>query len=116
MNNENRSKNPDGVWEISVEEVHANLGKFHLIDVRREEEYYGELGHIKGAQLSTLQTSFQDEVEGFSADGVYVFVCRSGQRSSVAGAMAMEKGVALAYNMVGGMLAWNEKKLPVEKD
>jgi rhodanese-related sulfurtransferase len=116
MNNENRTKNPDGVWEISVDEVKANLGKFELIDVRREDEFYGELGHIQGARLSTLQTTFQDEVEGLSVNKVYVFVCRSGQRSSVAGAMAMEKGVIHAYNMVGGMLAWNEKKLPIETD
>lgn len=115
MNNENRVRNSDGVWEISVDEVFQNLGKFTLIDVRREDEYFGELGHIKGAMLSTLQTDFQDYVEQLSPDGDYVFVCRSGQRSSIAGTLAQEKGVVNAYNMVGGMIAWNEKKYPVEK-
>lgn len=116
MNNENRAKNADGVWEISVDEVHRNLGQFTLIDVRRDEEYYGELGHIKGAILSTLQTDFQTYVDTLSPDKTYVFVCRSGQRSSMASCMAMDKGIANVYNMVGGMLAWNEKKYPVEKD
>lgn len=113
MNNENRSRSPEGVWEATVDEVFKNLGKVKLIDVRRDEEFEGELGHIEGAQLSTLQTKFQQEVKQLSPAETYVFVCRSGQRSAIAGAMAMEHGIQNVYNMVGGMLAWNEKGYPV---
>src|SRR3989344_4280870 len=112
MDNQNRVKNCEGVWEISVDEVHASLGKFTMIDVRREEEWHGELGHIQGATLSTLQTDFQCLLADLTPETTYIFVCRSGQRSSVAGAMAIERGIKNVYNMVDGMVAWNEKKFP----
>lgn len=113
MNNQNRNRNADGVWEISPEELMQVKQSVKIIDVRREEEFYGELGHIEGSELCTLQTKFQTKVSEFSAQETFVFVCRSGQRSSMAAMMAMDLGIMNVYNLTGGMLAWNEKKLPV---
>lgn len=115
MNNENRLRSPDGVWEISVNELHQNLDKFELIDVRRPDEFTGELGHIDGAKLSTLQTDFQRLVAELDPTKTYAFICRSGQRSLMAGAMAIERGVKNVYNMTGGMIAWNEANLPTSR-
>lgn len=114
MNNTNRTKNADGVWEITVQEVHSNKGQFELIDVRQEEEFTGELGHIAGARLCTLQTDLPIEVSKLDAQKSYVFVCRSGMRSSRAAVMAQEAGIQNVYNMVGGMIAWNEAGLPID--
>lgn len=114
MNNENRKKNEDGVWEISVTELQESLSSFHLIDVRQKEEFSGELGHIAGAELCTLQTHLPQRIKELSKEGAYVFICRSGKRSSRAAQMAMTQGIQNVYNMVGGMLEWNRKNLPTE--
>lgn len=116
MNNDNRTRNQDGIWEVSVEETIKCKDEVELIDVRQEEEYYGELGHIDGARLSTLQTDFPNEVENLDSEKTYIFVCRSGMRSSRAAVMAQEAGIKNVYNMVGGMLAWNEAGLPTVTD
>lgn len=112
MDNSNREKNQDGIWEISVQETKENLGKVELIDVRQDEEYIGELGHIEGARLSTLQTDFPTEVNELDPAKTYIFVCRSGMRSSRAASMALEAGIENVYNMTGGMIAWNEAGFP----
>ncbi len=116
MNNENRAKNPDGIWEVSVQETMEAKSEVELIDVRQEEEYYGELGHIAGARLSTLQTDFPNHVNSLDPAKTYIFVCRSGMRSSRAAMMAQDAGIENVYNMTGGMIAWNDAKLPTESE
>lgn len=101
--------------EMTPQEVNSQLSKLRLIDVRRPEEFTGELGHIKGAQLVTLETDFEASLGSLSKDAVYVFVCRSGMRSGKATAMAQAAGLNQVFNMSGGMIAWNEAGLPVEK-
>lgn len=51
-----------------------------------------------------------------SSDDTLVFVCRSGGRSARAAAFALENGFTHVYNMKGGMLAWNQQGLAVEKN
>ncbi len=116
MNNDNRTKNQDGIWEVSVQETNENKNTVELIDVRQEAEFYGELGHIAEARLSTLQTDFLTEVGSLDPEKAYIFLCRSGMRSSRAALMAKEVGIEKVYNMVGGMIAWNEAGLPTVKD
>lgn len=97
--------NPDVVW--------ANKDQLCLIDVRRPDEYVGELGHIPGAKLIVLDT-LPDHIDELPTDQTIVFICRSGNRSGRASAFAFESGLKNTYNMLGGMLLWNEKKLPTE--
>jgi rhodanese-related sulfurtransferase len=42
-------------------------------------------------------------------------VCRSGGRSARAAALLASVGFRRPMNMVGGMLAWNEARLAVER-
>jgi rhodanese-related sulfurtransferase len=44
-----------------------------------------------------------------------VVVCRSGNRSGTACALLGKRGFAQAYNLAGGMLAWQKASLPMEK-
>ena len=103
--------------EIQANEVYENLGQdFYLVDVRRPEEFNGELGHIKGAQLVTLGPELMQFLETTSPNQEVVFVCRSGGRSGQATALSRDFGYPHTMNMVGGMLRWNELKLPVYRD
>ena len=85
-----------------------------MIDVRQPDEYTGELGHIAGTKLVVLNT-LPDNLSEIPQDKTVVFVCRSGGRSAQAAAFALMKGYKEAYNMMGGMLQWNNLQLPVER-
>lgn len=106
----------DGIPEVSVESVHAALGKVRLIDVRRPEEFNNELGHIAGAELVTLGPDLQSFLEKTDHNQEIIFVCRSGGRSGEATAQSLRLGYTKVANMVGGMIRWNEAKLPVARN
>ncbi|MEZ4814630.1 MAG: rhodanese-like domain-containing protein [Bdellovibrionota bacterium] len=112
---QNKTQNTEGFWEISPETLLENKAQLRLIDVRRPDEYSGELGHIAGAELVTLETEFQKLVETWDKEKPIAFICRSGGRSGKATAYAQALGFKEVYNMQGGMLLWNAKALPVEK-
>jgi rhodanese-related sulfurtransferase len=44
-----------------------------------------------------------------------VVVCRSGQRSASAISTLNKQGFAQAYNLEGGVYAWQKANLPLEK-
>jgi rhodanese-related sulfurtransferase len=102
----------EGIPEISPEETMANGRHCRLIDVRRPDEFIGELGHVDGAQLCTLESEFEAALGKFNKEDTFVFICRSGARSGHATLMALQCGFKNVYNMSGGMLSWNEKRLP----
>lgn len=103
----------DMIEDVSPDEVNAKIDQVQLVDVRTPEEYSGELGHIANSKLITLD-SFMDHIDEIPKDRTVIFVCRSGRRSANATAMAKDNGFESAYNMKGGMMAWNEMGLNVE--
>ena len=107
--------NPDieGVLDIDCEDVLANRQAIKIIDVRRPDEFTGELGHIPGSELIVLDT-LPDRIDELPKDRTVVFVCRSGGRSARATKLALESRFNQVYNMKGGMIRWNEKHLPTE--
>jgi hydroxyacylglutathione hydrolase len=100
-------RNPDGVNDVDPSEVLEKVSQVKIIDVRRPEEFTGELGHIPGAKLMPLD-SLPTQIGNLPKEDTYVFVCRSGGRSSRAGQFARAMGYDNVYNMKGGMLLWNE--------
>lgn len=97
------------IVNISPHEAQAKLSEFDdIIDVRRPEEWNDSLGHISQARLSTLQTDFTSEVKKLDSNKKYLFVCRSGGRSTKAAQMAINHGVKDVYNLDGGMLEWRK--------
>lgn len=101
--------NPDvpGVEDVHPEEVKKKKNDVLLVDVRRPDEFVGELGHIPGAKHVVLDI-LPEEISTLPKDKTIVFVCRSGARSARASAFAKEEGFQSVYNMKGGMLFWNE--------
>ncbi len=96
---------------ITVEELNAKIQsgeKFNLVDVREPHEHaefnIGGLLH----PLGKIQTMQLDEMEDMKDQPIYVY-CRSGNRSGQACLILETAGFANTINVVGGMLAWQEK-------
>ena len=85
-----------------------------VLDVREENEFH--MGHIRGAKLIPLIKLKEriGELERYR-DQPIVVVCRSGNRSSTACALLGNREFGQAYNLTGGMMAWQKADLPVEK-
>ena len=85
-----------------------------ILDVREETEYRD--GHLLNARLIPLGKLKEriGELEKYK-DQPIVVVCRSGNRSGSACAMLGKQGFAQAYNLAGGVMAWQKAKLPLEK-
>lgn len=105
---------PAGHQEVTPEQVAAHRQGVRVIDVREPDEFSGKLGHLEGAELVPLSTLAQS-ARTWSKQDDYVLVCRSGMRSEQAALILKAVGFAHVMNMVGGMLAWNTARLPVEK-
>ena len=101
-----------GIPTLTIREARERAGAL-WIDVRRPDEFTGELGHIDGAQLFTLETDLDGALQTLPKDKTYIFVCRSGGRSGRATELAMASGFKSVFNMEGGMLAWNAADYPV---
>lgn len=107
---------PDGTREIMPTELAAAPAgrRRRVVDVREEHEFTGDLGRIAGAKLVPLATVTR-EAQSWDHQEEIVLVCRSGGRSGFAARELKALGFPRVINLVGGMLAWNEAKLPVEK-
>lgn len=112
---ENATDNPmyPGVKDIAAEDLLKYKDQIHIVDVRQKHEFIGELGHIAGAQLITLDTLPQN-IEQLPKNKTIVFICRSGNRSGHAALFCQEYGLEHVYNMSGGMIYWNEIGLATE--
>jgi len=88
-----------------------------LLDVREEDEFNGELGHIAGNILVPLrELPARAEEFGASKHADVVAICRAGVRSTTAAAILTGLGFEHVYNMRGGMLDWVDAGLPVERE
>ena len=104
----------EGIPTVGPEDVHSHLGQnIQLIDVRRPEEFVGELGHVEGARLVTLGPELMRFLSEGERDQEIVFICRSGGRSAQATALSHDAGYSKTVNMAGGMIRWNELGFPV---
>lgn len=108
-----KSFSVQGVPTVRVEDT-EELHGLDLVDVRRPDEFTGELGHIRGAVLKTLGPELDAHLASADRSRPILFICRSGVRSATATTKAMEMGFKHVFNMEGGMLGWHNKKLPIE--
>ena len=85
-----------------------------ILDVRQENEF--NAGHILNAKLIPLGKLKEriGELERHRERPIVVY-CRSGQRSATACALLGKQGFGLAYNLAGGVLAWQKASLPLQK-
>ncbi len=107
------------VRQLSAAELRdrlANPKPPMLIDVREEDEYRGELGHIAGARLIPLKELPERTADLANAKSLdIVTICRVGMRSATAAAILTGLGFEHIWNLKGGMLEWKDANLPVER-
>ena len=94
-----------------VADLHAR-GEVELVDVR--EPYEHDAGRISGARHIEFAQLTQ-QAGSLDRERPVVFYCRSGARSAVA-TQAFRASGYQAFNMSGGLLAWERKGLPLEPD
>ncbi len=89
----------------------------HVIDVRRSDEW--NRGHIAEAELVTIESiyGFGKALQELNlpADEDVIFVCASGQRSSMASEIALLTGLHKVYNLANGMNGWVNRRYPIER-
>ena len=98
---------PDELRRYMAEEDER---QYLLVDVRQPAEYAAV--HIPGAVLMPLM-EVESRLFDLPADRDLVFYCRTGARSQVAAMLATEAELSdkRIYNLVGGLLAWEGRKL-----
>ena len=85
-----------------------------VLDVREDNEY--KMGHVlnsKQIPLGKLNERI-GELEKYKEQPIVV-VCRSGSRSGAACAALGKHDFNQAYNLAGGVTAWQKANLPLEK-
>jgi len=96
---------------ITVEELKARIDKgekVNLLDVRENAERAEfNIGgtHIPVGKIQAMQF---DDIEDWKDEEVIVY-CRSGNRSGIASLIMEQAGFKNPVNLVGGMLAWQNK-------
>lgn len=105
------------IINLSSKQVLERISTFRIIDVRRPDEFNDQLGHIQHAKLCTInETNFKNKLVLLNKEMQYLFVCRSGGRSSKAARIAQTIGFQHIFNLDGGMLAWNKGNHPIAKN
>ena len=85
-----------------------------ILDVREDSEF--ALGHLPNAKHIPLKqlTDRLKELEKFRNKPM-IINCRSGARSARACGLLKKQGFENVYNLAGGMNAWSQAGLPIEK-
>ena len=104
-----------GPWVTASQATHLiNREDASVIDVREPAEYGG--GHVLGAKnipLARLATPGADL--GKRKDKPVIVYCETGERASKAAAALKQQGYTRVSSLSGGMKAWREAGLPVER-
>jgi glyoxylase-like metal-dependent hydrolase (beta-lactamase superfamily II) len=106
--------------EVEVIRLHDRIerGKnpILILDVRREDEYTGHLGHIEGSYHLPIEELDEriEEIVAFKQSEV-IIVCRSGGRSLRAGVKLLGEGFEDVRSLTGGMIAWRSRGYRVDR-
>ena len=84
-----------------------------LLDVREYPEFAA--GHLKGARLIPLG-EIERRAGELPKDQPIVAMCRTGRRSAEAAATLAGLGYANVNQLAGGVMAWEQAGLPLEKE
>lgn len=102
-------------WAKSVSEIGDWLDSdaVQWVDVREPREY--RAFRIKGTTHIPLG-QLLDRLDEIDRDKPCVIVCMSGERSARATAALRQIGYDQVFNLTGGIVAWVNQRLPIERD
>ena len=110
------SRRISGIKEVGTMEATQLLNHHDalILDVREDQEYAGgHVPHSKHIPLRQLAGRVQ-ELEKFK-DKPIIAICRSGARSSQGCSVLRKNGFEQVYNLSGGISAWQQANMPVER-
>jgi hydroxyacylglutathione hydrolase len=87
-------------------------GRVHMLDVRDEYEWNEK--HIPGA-IHQYVGYLEENLPLLPKDSEIVVHCNVGHRSGVAASILKRNGFSRVHNMLGGITAWENLGLPLEK-
>jgi hydroxyacylglutathione hydrolase len=98
--------------QITAEDLDSRLraGGVQVLDVRRQPEW--DAGHIENAIWWPLD-NFRVSPPEIDHDAPLAVHCKSGYRSMIASSLLERAGFHHVLNVVGGLDAWQQAKLPV---
>jgi rhodanese-related sulfurtransferase len=83
-----------------------------VIDVREQYEY--DEKHIPNVTLLPM-SEIENRIDEIPTDQEVIVTCRSGNRSGQVAQFLRQNGFDNVHNMQGGIIAWEEAGLPVER-
>jgi rhodanese-related sulfurtransferase len=107
------------VPHLSIESLASWLGDARrdspqLLDVRSREEF--GISHLPGAIQIDYRTPLSAGLESLDARRPVVVYCSAGYRSSMVARELLRAGFAKVCNLEGGIFAWANAGLPIERD
>ena len=103
---------PGRVEQLSPSELASRMTEFQVLDVRGRSEW--ESGHLAGATLIPL-AELPERLQEVSNDRPVAVHCQGGSRSAIAASVLLAGGHRAVANVPGGLSAWEQEGLPVEK-
>jgi hydroxyacylglutathione hydrolase len=98
--------------DLKLDDVRKLIDEgYEIVDVREDWEW--NKGHVPGARHIVL-SSLLSNPSGQKIRDKTIFVCQTGERSSVASEMAVALGTKDVVNFRGGTKAWKDAGLPLE--
>jgi hydroxyacylglutathione hydrolase len=92
-----------------------NNEDIYVLDVRSQDEWEGEGGHIPNAHHIYIG-KLKNQLETLPKDKTIVTLCGNGTRASLAASLLRKEGFKDVMNVLGSMKAWYSGKYPVVKE
>jgi hydroxyacylglutathione hydrolase len=101
------------VEQLSALDLSRQGNGLVLLDVRGRSEW--ESGHLPGATLIPL-AELPDRMDELPQNRPIAVHCQGGSRSAIAASLLLSRGRRSVTNVTGGMSAWEQAGLPVERN
>jgi len=109
-----REEGAEVSWELEPRQAAEKIraGGVQVVDVREPWEF--QRGRVPGSLLIPLE-ALDSRMRELDPSRETVVVCHVGQRSARAAERLRRAGFQRVYNLKGGMVAWMNQRLPVER-
>jgi hydroxyacylglutathione hydrolase len=101
-----------GTMSVMELEEKINDNKIGLLDVRSKEEY--NEGHLKDA-INIYIGELKGCLQTLDKKKPIAVMCSIGDRAGIGASILDAAGFSEVYNVLGGITAWKNLKLPLEK-